>query len=65
MQGYVLLCRAMEGNVCHILTNGEPLYDAYTTYLPRLHTADNTNATNPNIAGATMLGVVVFVCTKP
>ena len=24
----------MESNVCHILTNGEPLYDAYTTYLP-------------------------------
>ena len=25
----------MESNVCHILTNGEPLYDAYTTYLLR------------------------------
>ena len=20
--------------LCHMLTNGEPLYDAYTTYLP-------------------------------
>ena len=31
---YVGLCKAMESNLCHILTNGEPLYDAYTTYLP-------------------------------
>ena len=30
----VWLCRAMESNVYHILSNGEPLYDAYTTYLP-------------------------------
>ena len=28
----------MESNVCHILTNGEPLYDAYTTYLPHVPT---------------------------
>ena len=34
MYGYVGLCKAMESNVYHILTNGEPLYDAYTTYLP-------------------------------
>ena len=34
--GYVGLCKAMESNLCHILTNGEPLYDAYTTYLPPL-----------------------------
>ena len=45
MYGYVGVCRAMygyvgvrkaimESNVYHILTNGEPLYDAYTTYLP-------------------------------
>ena len=32
--GYVGLCKAMENNVYHILTSGEPLYDAYTTYLP-------------------------------
>ena len=32
--GYVGLCKAMESNLCHILTDGEPLYDAYTTYLP-------------------------------
>ena len=32
---YVGLCKAMESNLCQILTNGEPLYDAYTTYLPR------------------------------
>ena len=37
MYGYVGLCMAMWGCVklCHILTNGEPLYDAYTTYLPK------------------------------
>ena len=35
MYGYVGLCKAMEVNVYHILTNGEPLYDAYTTYLPK------------------------------
>ena len=29
--GYVGLCKAMESNVYHILTNGEPLYDGYTT----------------------------------
>ena len=36
MYGYVGLCRTEYGYVkfCHILTNGEPLYDAYTTYLP-------------------------------
>ena len=34
MYDYVGLCKAMESNVCHILTNEEPLYDAYTTYLP-------------------------------
>ena len=34
MYGYVGLCRA---KLCHILTNGEPLYDAYTTYLPVNH----------------------------
>ena len=33
--GYVGLRKAMESNIYHILTNGEPLYDAYTTYLPR------------------------------
>ena len=33
--GYVGLCKAIESNVCHILANGEPLYDAYTTYLPK------------------------------
>ena len=32
--GYVGLCKAIERNVFHILANGEPLYDAYTTYLP-------------------------------
>ena len=31
----------------------------------RLHTTANTQATTPNIAGATMLGVVAFVCTQP
>ena len=34
MLGYVGLCKAIMSNVCHILANGEPLYDAYTTYLP-------------------------------
>ena len=38
MYGYVGLCMAMYGYVglCTLLlvTNGEPLYDAYTTYLP-------------------------------
>ena len=34
MYGYVGLCKAIERNVFHILANGEPLYDAYTTYLP-------------------------------
>ena len=38
MWGYVGLCRAMYGYVglCTLLlvTNGEPLVDAYTTYLP-------------------------------
>ena len=34
MLGYVGLCKAIERNVFHILANGEPLYDAYTTYLP-------------------------------
>ena len=31
----------------------------------RLHTAANTHAANPNIAGATLLGVVASVCTQP
>ena len=35
MYGYVGLCTAIERNVFHILANGEPLYDAYTTYLPK------------------------------
>ena len=35
MLGYVLLCKAIERNVFHILANGEPLYDGYTTYLPQ------------------------------
>ena len=30
MYGYVVLCKALY----HILGNGEPLYDAYTRYLP-------------------------------
>ena len=34
MLGYVGLCKAIERNVFYILANGEPLYDAYTTYLP-------------------------------
>ena len=34
MLGYAGLCKAIERNVLHILANGEPLYDAYTTYLP-------------------------------
>ena len=34
MLGYVGLCKAIERNVFHILANGEPLYDAYITYLP-------------------------------
>ena len=34
MFGYVGLCKAIERNVFHILANGEPVYDAYTTYLP-------------------------------
>ena len=34
MQGCVWLCKAMQSNVHCILINGEPLYDAYTTYLP-------------------------------
>ena len=34
MYGCVGLCTAIERNVFHILGNGEPLYDAYTTYLP-------------------------------
>ena len=33
MYGYVGVCKAMESTVYHILTNGETLYDAYTTYL--------------------------------
>ena len=37
MLGYVGLCKAIERNVFHILANGEPLYDAYTTYLPINH----------------------------
>ena len=36
MYGYLGLCKAMESKVYHILTNGEPLYDAYTVYLPSL-----------------------------
>ena len=39
MYGYVWLCMAMEGCVglctLFLVTNGEPLYDAYTTYLPK------------------------------
>ena len=35
MLGYVGRCKAIERNVFHILANGEPLYDAYTTYLPQ------------------------------
>ena len=31
----------------------------------RLHTTANTDATTPNIVGATMLGVVASVCTQP
>ena len=31
----------------------------------RLHNIANTHATNPNIVGATMLGVVASVCTQP
>ena len=31
----------------------------------RLHTTANTNATTPNIVGATMLGVVAPICTQP
>ena len=31
----------------------------------RLHTTANTQATTPNIVGATMLGVVASVCTQP
>ena len=31
----------------------------------RLHTAANTHAANPKIAGATLLGVVASVCTQP
>ena len=31
--GYVGLFKAMESNVYYILSNGEPLYYAYTTYL--------------------------------
>ena len=31
----------------------------------RLHTTANTQATTPNIVGATMLGVVAPVCTHP
>ena len=34
MQGCVWLCKAMQSNVHCILINGEPPYDAYTTYLP-------------------------------
>ena len=30
-----------------------------------LHTTDNMHATTSNIVGATMLGVVAFVCTQP
>ena len=37
MYGCVALCTAIERNVFHILANGEPLYDAYTTYLPTQH----------------------------
>ena len=33
MYGYVGLSRAILSNVYYILTNREPLYDAYTTYL--------------------------------
>ena len=36
MYGCVALCTAIERNVFHILANGEPLYDAYTTYLPAI-----------------------------
>ena len=35
MYAYVGLCKAMESTVYHISTKWEPLYDAYTTYLPR------------------------------
>ena len=31
----------------------------------RSHTTANTDATTPNIFGATMLGVVASVCTQP
>ena len=30
MYGYVGLCKAMESNAYHILTNGEPLYDKFS-----------------------------------
>ena len=40
MYGYLGLCNASESNVCHILANGEPLYDAYTTYLPVTNSID-------------------------
>ena len=36
MLGYVGLCKAIGRNLFHILANGDPLYDAYTTYLPAL-----------------------------
>ena len=47
--GCVWLCRAMKDYVglCTLLlvTNGEPLYDAYTTYLP--HTDVHLVVTQP------------------
>ena len=45
MYGYVWLCKAMESNVYNILTNGEPLYDGHTTYLPFGEDQDRTRET--------------------
>ena len=57
MYGYVGLCTAIERNVFHILANGEPLYDAYTTYLPRgcVNRVENEENGDRGIGGANII----------
>ena len=60
MLGYVGLCKAIERNVFHILANGEPLYDAYTTYLPINVTADKPLNENSTPQGGVGGGLIVI-----
>ena len=58
MLGYVGLCKAIERNVFHILANGEPLYDAYTTYLPQC-TVEKTDRLHFKTGASLRLGPVI------